>query len=116
MPGQSAESDSLREQRPARHPDLAWRSWGGEVVILTPAGHDPQAPAGQADGAEHDLNEVASRIWELCDGQRTICQIAALVEREYEVDGATALADAEELVADLARRRLLVLEPSVPAA
>ena len=106
MPGQDP---ALLLQRPARHPDVAWRSWGGEVVILTPAGHDAHAPAGQADGAEHDLNEVASHIWELCDGARTVEEIAADVEREFEVDAATARADALELVEDLVRHNLLVL-------
>lgn len=94
--------------RPLRHPDVAWRAWDGEVVILSPAGHDPAAPPLQQDGAEHDLNEVGSRIWELCDGTRSVGEIAHAVAEEFEVDEATAAADAGEFVGQLLGTRLLV--------
>lgn len=98
----------LSQVRPVRHPDLAWRSWDGEVVILAPAGHDPAAPPDQQDGAEHDLNEVGSRIWELCDGARSVAQIAALIEEEFEVDQATAQRDCAEFVQGLVSQKLLL--------
>ena len=37
----------IQRAQPRRHPDVAWRNWDGEVVILTPSGHDPDAPPEQ---------------------------------------------------------------------
>ena len=101
--------DDILRARPVRHPDVAWRNWDGEVVILTPAGHDPEAPPEQQDGAEHDLNPVASRIWELCDGTRDVQQIGAVLAEEFEVDAGTAAKDAAELVVTLMRRKLILI-------
>jgi hypothetical protein len=99
--------DAVLQLRPVRHPDLAWRSWDGEVVILSPAGHNPSAPAEQQDGAEHDLNEVGSRIWELCDGTRSVEEIAHAIVGEFEIDEETARRDAAEFVQGLLAQRLL---------
>ena len=92
---------SLLSARPARHPDVAWRSWGGEVVILTPAGHDPRAALALADGAEHDLNPVGSRIWELCDGVHTFSEIILALVEEFEVEESVAQEDAAAFVVQL---------------
>ena len=92
---------------PRRHPDVAWRNWDGEVVILTPSGHDPDAPPEQRDGAEHDLNPVASRVWELCDGARSVAEIARVLVEEFEVDEETAGRDAAEFLASLWQRKLV---------
>ena len=100
----------MMDLRPRRHPDLAWRNWGGEVVILAPSGHDPDAPADQQDGAEHDLNEVASRVWELSDGERTVRDIARVLIDEFEVDQATAERDSADFVRELVRRKLLLVD------
>ena len=105
---------ALLEATPRRHPDLAWRNWDGEVVILAPAGHDPAAPDLLRDGAEHDLNPVGSRIFELADGTRTLLKIAQQLVDEFEVDPATAEADACAFVADLVQKRLLLLDPAPP--
>ena len=105
----SDDQSSLLAARPRRHPDLAWRNWGGQVVILAPAGHDPAGPPEQADGAEHDLNEVASRLWELSDGERTVSDLARAMADEFEVDPATAERDSAEFVRDLLRRKLLLI-------
>jgi hypothetical protein len=53
------------------------------------------------------LNEVGARVWELCDGQRAIDDIVAVIVEEYDVDTATARADVAELVAQLADDALL---------
>jgi hypothetical protein len=95
------------QRRPRRHADVAWRNWGGEVVILTPSGHDPAAPPEQRDGAEHDLNEVGSRVWELCDGAHTEADIALALVEEFEVDLATASRDAADFIDELAHRQLV---------
>ena len=100
----------MMDLRPYRHPDLAWRNWGGEVVILAPSGHDPDAPEEQRDGAEHDLNQVASRVWELSDGKRTVAEIARVLIDEFEVDEETAERDSADFVRELVRRKLLQVD------
>lgn len=61
-----------------------------------------------AQGGEYfALDEVGSRIWELCDGTRTVDEIARTVSLEYEVDDATAAADLAELLAQLSEARLI---------
>ena len=107
----AGDTGPLLTARPRRHPDVAWRNWGGQVVILAPAGHHPQAPPEQADGAEHDLNEVASRLWELSDGQRTVADLARALVAEFEVDSVTAEQDSADFVHELVRLQLLVLDP-----
>ena len=99
---------------PRRHPDLAWRNWDGEVIILTPAGHDPAAPSELLDGAEHDLNPVGSRIFELCDGTRDVAGIALRVVHEFEVEPSVAEADTLAFIQELVERRFLLVDP--PAA
>src|SRR5438876_9019442 len=99
--------NQILHSRPVRHPDLAWRSSDGEVVILSPAGHNPQAPSEQQDGAEHDLNEVGSRIWELCDGAHSVEEIAHALVGEFDIDEETAQRDAAEFVQGLLAQKLL---------
>ena len=106
----------MMDLRPYRHPDLAWRNWGGEVVILAPSGHDPDAPEEQRDGAEHDLNQVASRVWELSDGKRTVAEIARVLIDEFEVDQATAERDSADFVRELIRRKLLLVDARAEAS
>jgi hypothetical protein len=93
----------LLDVRPLRHPEVEWRELAGEVVLL-------------AGGGEHDLNEVGSRIWRLCDGTRTVREIAARVVEEFEVDPGTAERDAAEFIEALLREGLLVHAPDGAAA
>lgn len=108
-----APASALLHLVPRRHPDLAWRNWDGEVIILTPAGHDPRAPSELLDGAEHDLNPVGSRIFELCDGTRDVAEIARCLVLEFEVEPAVAEADTLAFVEELIERRFLLVEPTL---
>ena len=53
------------------------------------------------------LNEVGARVWELCDGERSLDEIVAVVTNEYDVEPDTARADVTELLEQLAGERLL---------
>lgn len=57
----------------------------------------------------HTLNEVGTRVWELCDG-RDLGEIANALAEEFEVDRATALADVERFVGELCEKGALALE------
>ena len=57
----------------------------------------------------HTLNEVGTRVWELCDG-RSRDAIAAAIVDEFEVDEQTALRDVQRFVAELRALGALELE------
>ena len=57
----------------------------------------------------HTLNEVGTRVWELCDG-RSVAAIAAVLQAEFTVDEATALRDVQRFVAELQAIGALDLE------
>jgi hypothetical protein len=76
--------------RPKRASSMAWQTIDGETVLLN-------LDARQLMG----VNEVASRVWALCDGTRTLREIAATVADEFEVEPACALADARAFLEEL---------------
>jgi len=49
----------------------------------------------------YTLNEVAARIWELIDGEKTIDSIARKIIDEFDVSEKDAQSDIRELVNDL---------------
>ena len=68
----------------------------GEAVIVTPS-----------DSMMHSLNEVGTRIWELMDGNRTVADIAATLQAEFEVDDKRVKADTVWFVECLAKKGLV---------
>ena len=53
------------------------------------------------DGNYFSLNEVGSRIWDLCDGQHTVTQIIATIAQEYDAPGDLIENDVLTLLTDL---------------
>jgi hypothetical protein len=64
------------------------------------------------DGGYYALDEVGATIWELCDGERPVGEIVALLCAQFDAPEATVRADVLEFVGDLRRERLLVVEPA----
>ncbi len=54
------------------------------------------------------LDEVAGRIWQLCDGTHTVRQIAEVVCEEYDTQGQAVGDDVEAFVSELVGESLLV--------
>jgi Coenzyme PQQ synthesis protein D (PqqD) len=79
------------------NPQLAWREIEGHVVVISPE-----------DSVVHELNETASFIWKQASNGRSLAEIARSVSDEYGVDAAQARKDAEELLAALSTKGLLV--------
>ena len=81
----------------ARSPDVAARTIGGELMIMS-----------GRDSSLFSLNETAAALWEAADGTTPL---AGIVEREictrFEVGREEALADAEALVQELAGHGIL---------
>lgn len=58
-------------------------------------------------GRYYALDGTGDRIWQLCDGQRTLDEIVAAVSAHYGEDPATVRADAAELLEQLAAEGLV---------
>lgn len=60
------------------------------------------------DGGHYfSLNEVGTRVWELCDGTHDVADIVTLLCDEYDAPHSTVEADVVDLVRALARDHLL---------
>jgi Coenzyme PQQ synthesis protein D (PqqD) len=90
--------DDVLDVRPLRHPGVQSHGVAGGTTLVRPG---EGAPA-------HELNEVAARVWSLCDGHRTVREIAAVIVDEFEVDGETARRDVAEFVSEMLEDGLLL--------
>lgn len=79
-----------------RNEDNVWRDIGGEIVILDEEGEQVCL-----------LNKTAAMIWTLADGTKTETDIAAQVCERFDVGVDQALADVQELGAQLLGAELL---------
>ena len=59
------------------------------------------------DGRYFALDEVGGRVWDLCDGSRTLSEIAAILAEEYEAPAETIERDLAELMNDLTNEELV---------
>lgn len=59
--------------KPQRRPEIAWRVIEGEAVVVDPK-----------QGAVFPLNPVATRLWELAEGSRTVADMIGLLEQEFD--------------------------------
>ncbi len=83
----------------ARSKNVAARMLGDEMVIMS-----------AKDSTLFTLNPVATVIWNAADGSRTLEQIVSEhVCGEFEVSPEMALADARELVGDLAKHGIVLI-------
>ena len=59
------------------------------------------------DGRYFALDGVGGRVWDLCDGSRTLSAIAAILAEEYEAPAETIERDLAELINDLTNEELV---------
>ncbi len=105
MAGHHSGTDKRMQQftpqsRPLRATAAAFRVIDREAVIVDAAG-----------GLVHIANETGSRIWELCDGSRTLAEIIEVLTDEFAIDAPAAAADAAAFLAELAAQNLLATRP-----
>jgi hypothetical protein len=62
------------------------------------------------------LNESASLVWQLCDGQRSIAEIVALITRAYPEAGGSIQKDVEETIGLFIDNGVVLLYESVEIA
>jgi Coenzyme PQQ synthesis protein D (PqqD) len=61
-------------------------------------------------GEYYSLDEVGTRIWELCDGARTVSKIARCISEEFETSGNPVEQDVLTFLEELAQDRLVNCE------
>ena len=81
---------------PRKNGNAGFRVLDGQAII---------AVSGRSE--VHLLNDVGTRIWQLIDGQRDEEQLAAEVEREFEVSLEQARRDVVEFVRNLTERGMI---------
>ena len=88
--------DVNSSDKPSQNADTAARKIDDVFFVMHP------------DTSElHNFNEVAARVWELIDGQRTVTDIAAVISGEYEVEPAVAEADIMAFLDELLQKDLI---------
>lgn len=60
------------------------------------------------NGEYYTLDTVGPRVWQLCDGQRTISEIAATIAEEYDAVADVITDDVLELAKELMDAELVV--------
>ncbi|MEW5950153.1 MAG: PqqD family peptide modification chaperone [Thermodesulfobacteriota bacterium] len=80
---------------------IAWRIIAGQAVIVN-----------LQMGIFNVLNPVATRIWELADGQMGIEEISQRIYQEFEISRNTARIDCLELINQLLSKGLVTLFPA----
>ncbi len=63
----------------------------------------------------HTLNEVGTRVFDLCDGRLPVHAIAAQIVQEFEVEPETALRDVQRFVRELSFAGALELPAELSA-
>jgi hypothetical protein len=82
---------------PTSSKDVSLQRVGQEAIL-----HD------RRNGRAHVINESAAQIWELCDGQHTLDQIAGAFAASYDLPASVVLQDVEYILTKF--RELGVLE------
>jgi Coenzyme PQQ synthesis protein D (PqqD) len=79
----------------------------GEQVIAQKAANDLLL-FNMNDGNYYSLNEIGSRIWELCDGNRSVSQLVEALAVEYDASSEVLENDVVELLESLQSGKLIV--------
>lgn len=87
------------DERPRRREGLLAQRAADSRVVLDPA-----------SGQYYALDEVSGRIWDLCDGSRSVTAVVDVLAAEYDAPRAEIEADALAFLAELAGEGLIVRE------
>ena len=96
--------------KPQRNSEIVWRvekRRQAEVLKALEAGEDVDDSGTVIlllSGMMHQLNLVGGLIWQQCDGQQTLADIAGELAKEFSVEQTEVDSDVAEFVADLTER------------
>ena len=85
-----------RESCPKRGDQVMAQKAARELLLLN-----------MEDGNYYSLNETGGRIWELCDGKRSVSQVVAALAVDYEAPYSTLENDVIELLEDFRQGKLI---------
>ncbi len=88
-----------REERPRRRDGLLAQRAADSRVVLDPA-----------NGQYYALDEVSGRIWDLCDGSRSVAELIDALAAEYDAPREEIETDALAFLAELAGEGLILRE------
>jgi hypothetical protein len=83
--------------RPRRLEGVLSQEAQGQTVLLR-----------MGDGGYYALDEVGARIWELCDGERDLTEIVAVLCSEFDAPEELVMSDVVEFVDELRGEELLI--------
>jgi coenzyme PQQ biosynthesis protein PqqD len=83
-------------ERPRQQDGVLAQEAQGQTVLLR-----------MDDGGYYALDEVGARIWQLCDGERTLGEITDVLCHEFDAPRETISGDVREFVAELQQEDLL---------
>jgi PqqD family protein of HPr-rel-A system len=86
------------DQRPVPRPDVSAYTLDEELVV-----YDPRS------AETYLLNPTAAYVWEACDGENTIEEIARGLSEGYAIDVERALDDVREIIQGFQRAGLIAL-------
>lgn len=99
----------------ARHPDIVWRVEKRREEAVLRALEEGDETASERGttilihaGTMHQLNLVGSKIWQLCDGSRTLEGVIDALAGEFEVDRDELAEDVREFADELLRKGWLI--------
>jgi len=78
----------------------------GEQIIAQKAANDVVL-LNMEDGNYYSLNEIGSRVWELCDGNHSVSQLVATLAGEYDAPAQALERDVVELLEDFRKGKLI---------
>ena len=81
------------EAFPVRRP-VPWRTLDTEALVVD-----------VKSGLLYPLNSVGARIWELCDGARSVDDIVHALAHEFDAEDAVIRRDAERFIDELTAAR-----------
>jgi coenzyme PQQ biosynthesis protein PqqD len=87
-----------RESVPGHAPNTLMQRVRGQIVLLQIEG-----------GQYYALDDTGVSVWELCDGTRSVADIAAHLALEYDAPAETIEADVCELLQELAEEKLITV-------
>ena len=99
---------------PLRNPEIVWRvekRRQAEVLKALEEGSDVDDSGTVIllqSGMMHQLNLVGGLIWQQCDGQQSLADIAGELAKEFSVEQTEVESDVAVFVADLAERGWLI--------
>ncbi len=100
---------------PVRNSLVKWERKGAEIVLTIPMRNDRLAKIikkimrNLPDSRQIGLDDVGSRVWELCDGTRNIDGLVQAVSKEYKLTRREAEASVTMFLQTLAKKNLIGL-------